>query len=59
VVNAPPELRPPLVRVADLLNQHGAQYLLIASKETHREQDAVDLLRLKELRRRRAVPGRG
>ncbi len=32
--------------------------MLIASKETHRAQDAADLLRLTELKRRRAVQGR-
>lgn len=30
--------------------------LLIASKQTHREIDAADRLRLEELRRRRAAP---
>jgi len=43
----------PLVRVCALLNEAGAKYLdlqsLIASKETYREQDQVDVARLRQL----------
>jgi hypothetical protein len=66
-------LKPPLLRVCQLLNEAGAKYLvcgaqacilregvsipflgleaLIASKETYREQDAVDRARLLALQR--------
>jgi hypothetical protein len=32
VVNAPSELRSPLVRVCDLLNQHRVQYLIVGGQ---------------------------
>jgi hypothetical protein len=59
--------RPAVLRVCELLNASGARYLvcgaqacilhvgldgLIASKETYREQDAADRLKLLSLKRR-------
>ena len=45
----------PLLRVCALLNASGARYLgldrLIASKETYREQDRLDLQRLRGLKK--------